>query len=269
MTKYEKIHDEINKIRKKRAVILLFPSAAISLISIFISDYLYIEVAGQIGIALLTLFVTGLFFDFIFKHYFASYKNYSLRSKEIIKEILVLRDKINKIYGKYQGREKGQQFKKAYELSGRSVEQFEEAVSVGMLKEKNEVFVTAFMRNGTVVRVTAAVGNPGSCSPADNPLKWKEHIEKLKCEGIRQYHNHPTLSGKTRPSPDDCRSHKAFIGYLESYGDKFRSFIVFWNNIGEWKIMEYDDAGKYWLVKELDVSGEEDSPPASPSEASA
>ena len=130
----------------------------------------------------------------------------------------------------------------------------EEALAVGMHREKREVFVTAFMRKGIVVRVTASIGSLYRCSAAENPARWKEHVNRLACDEIRQYHNHPDCNGKTQPSSLDFRSSKLIKPLLGPHATKLCSLIIYWNNIGEWKILEYNDEGQHWINSEFDVA---------------
>jgi hypothetical protein len=139
-------------------------------------------------------------------------------------------------------------------IRGRSVRDLEEALSVGMFRERREVFVTAFMRGGVAVRVTASIGSPFRCSAADNPARWKEHVEKLGCDEIRQYHNHPVHNGSTGPSPLDVKTSGALKVILGPHGTKLRSLIVCWNSLREWKVFEYDEAGRHSLHFEFDAA---------------
>ena len=52
-------------------------------------------------------------------------------------------------------------------------------------RERREVFVTAFMRAGVAVRVTASIGSPYKCAAADNPARWAQHVDRLGCDQIR------------------------------------------------------------------------------------
>ncbi len=122
-----------------------------------------------------------------------------------------------------------------------------------MFRERREIFVTAFMRRGVVVRVTASIGSPFRCSAADNPAKWKDYFEKLNCDEIRQYHNHPAHNETTRASPIDRKSCKTLKELLMPHSSKLRSFVICWNDLREWKIFEYDEAGMHSLHFEFDA----------------
>jgi hypothetical protein len=170
----------------------------------------------------------------------------------ITSEIHNIRRQVDSIFSKYRKRTKGEQFKKAYCLSGKTLYDLEEALSVGMYREGREIFVTAFMRKGVTVRVTASIGSPYRCSSADNPGKWKYHYARLGCDQIRQYHNHSVHNGKTEPSQADYKMSKVLESIL--CGIEFRSFIICWNAIREWKIIEYSGNGKSWLHFEYDAA---------------
>ena len=151
-------------------------------------------------------------------------------------------------------RQQGEHFKKAYELAGRPLRELEEALSVGMFRERREVFVTAFMRQGIAVRVTASIGSPMRCSAADNPARWKEHVERLGCDEIRQYHNHPVHNGHTAPSRTDIRTSKTLRKLLSPHGHRLRSLIICWNPAREWRVFEHDTTGRHWLHFEFDAA---------------
>lgn len=91
----------------------------------------------------------------------------------------IVRTRVAAIFDNYRERIKGEAFKRAYALVGKSTAQLEEALAVGMYREHREVFVTAFMRLGVAVRVTASIGSPYRCAAADNPARWAEHVDRL------------------------------------------------------------------------------------------
>jgi hypothetical protein len=159
---------------------------------------------------------------------------------------------VDSIFSKYRERIKGERFKKVYRLSGKTLHDLEEALSVGMYREGYEIFVTAFMQKDVAIRVTASIGSPYRCSPADKPEKWEHHYERLGCDQIRQYHNHSVHNGKTEPSQEDYKTSKFLESILD--GIEFRSFIICWNAIREWKIIEYSGDGKSWLYFEYDAA---------------
>lgn len=181
------------------------------------------------------------------------YRRWSKRSTHIRAEIIRFQEEIACVFNKYPKRRKGERFKQAYGIVGKSVRELEEALSVGMFRERREIFVTAFMQKGRVARVTASIGSPFRCSPADNPARWKYHVEKLDCDEIRQYHNHPVHNGRTQPSPADVESCRALKILLRPHGSKLRSLIICWNDLREWKVFEYDEVGQNSLHFEYDV----------------
>jgi hypothetical protein len=110
------------------------------------------------------------------------------------------------------------------------------------------------MRTGVAVRVTASIGSPYKCAAADNPVRWAEHVERLGCDEVRQYHNHPAYHGDTRPSSRDFRTSGSLRVLLGSHGPKLKSLIICWNQLREWKIFEHDDDARHWLCHEFDAS---------------
>jgi len=111
-----------------------------------------------------------------------------------------------------------------------------------------------FMRTRLTVRVTAAIGSPYRRSASDNPSKSKDPVERLGCDEIHQYHNHPVHNGMTKSSPTDFSSSRSLKSVLQPHGGKLRSFIICWNGIREWKVFEYEGEGKCWLQFEFDAS---------------
>ena len=206
------------------------------------------------GLGITVLFIAPLILHRVWRSLFAPYRQWSDKEIQIKAEIAKLRQRIAAIFDKYRERAKGEQFKAAYDLAGKAVPELEESLSIGMFRERSEVFVTAFMRVGVAVRVTASIGSPYRCSAADDPRRWVQHVERLKCDEIRQYHNHPVHNGKTQPSSTDFRTSRSLKALLGSHAPKLRSLIICWNGIQEWKVIEYDDEQKYWLSFEFDAA---------------
>ncbi len=194
---------------------------------------------------------------FAWQYIFPTYARWSERASQLVTELAQIRAKMAALFAKYPKRQKGQQFKKAYDLASKGLPHLEESLAVGMHREEREVFVTAFMRNQIAVRVTASIGSPYRCSASDNPAQWASHVERHECDSIRQYHNHPVHNGTTRPSPTDFCSARSLREVLGCHGSKLRSFIICWNAIGEWKIIEYEPDGRSWLHSEFDASAEQ------------
>lgn len=252
MSRYELLNAELLHLRTRQAFALAVPAVAAAFCAYVATSH------ASLITSLVTVFSTfalaSLVFHRLWRFLFRSYRQWSDQSAQIAGEIARLCDRVASIFEKYQERGKGEQFKKAYDLPGKSLRELEEALSVGMYRERREVFVTAFMHRGIAVRVTASIGSPYRCSPADNPAVWKEHIDKLGCDEIRQYHNHPVHNGKTRPSAMDFRTTQSLQTLLGLHRAKLRSLIICWNSICEWKIFEYDDKAQYWLHSEFDAA---------------
>ena len=203
---------------------------------------------------LIVLIIFPIFFHHMWRVIFNGYRKWTERSTHIVEEIAILRRRIDAIFEKYRERQKGGQFKTAYELVGRSLRDLEEALSVGMYRERREVFVTAFMRGGTAVRVTASIGSSYRCAAADNPNKWRDQFEQLRCDEIQQYHNHLDHNGKTGPSATDICTSQSIKSLLGPHGKKLRSLIICWNGIREWRIFEHDDQEQNRLIFEFDAA---------------
>jgi hypothetical protein len=215
--------------------------------------------SGGSPVLLLAIVVVGtpvasLLLHHVWKALFPTYRKWLNRSEEITQEIVRLRARVTAIFDAYRERSKGEAFKKAYGLVGKSAAQLEEALAVGMYRERREVFVTAFMRAGVAVRVTASIGSPYRCAAADNPARWAEHIDRLGCDEIRQYHNHPVHRGTTQPSSIDFRTSRSLRRLLGHHGSKLKSLIICWNGLREWRVFEHDDDRRHWLYREFDAA---------------
>lgn len=253
MSRYDVIQKELTGLRFRQAVATIIP--AILLVAFLAIDTWSV----RSPLLLLTIIMAAiplgsLLLHHIWKAVFPAYRQWAARSAQIAGEIAKLRARVVTIFDGYRERNKGEHFKKAYMLGGRSVAQLEEALAVGMFREQREVFVTAFMRTGVAVRVTASIGSPYKCAAADNPARWAEHVNRLGCDEIRQYHNHPVHNGDTRPSPTDFRTSRSLRQLLGSHGPKLRSLIICWNQLREWKVFEHDDGKRHWLCCEFDAA---------------
>src|SRR5688500_10527791 len=154
MSRYERLRAELVPLRHRQAIAVMAPAAVVAAVSI---------AAAESGVtkalaAALALVVLPFVLHHIWRLMFAPYRAWSDRSSSIRDEISRLRTRIAAIFDKYRERQKGERFKQAYELAGRRVRDLEEALSVGMFRERREIFVTAFMRGGAAVRVTASIG---------------------------------------------------------------------------------------------------------------
>ncbi len=250
MSRYETIRAERGRLRIRQAIAVLAPAAATALLLIRATETDGARLLAALG----SLIVLPLLLHRLWRFTFPTYRAWSDRSSHIRAEIGDLQKRIAAVFNKYRERQKGERFKQAYDLMGRSVRGLEEALSVGMFRERREVFVTAFMRGGVAVRVTASIGSPFRCSAADNPARWKEHAERLGCDEIRQYHNHPVHGGSTRPSPLDVKTSGSVKTVLGPHGAKLRSLIICWNSLREWKVFEYDETGRHSLHFEFDAA---------------
>ena len=207
-----------------------------------------------LAITLAAIPVASFLFHQVWKAVFPAYRKWATRSGQIEQEIVRLKARVTGIFDSYRERSKGEAFKKAYALVGKSVAQLEEALAVGMHRERREVFVTAFVRAGVAVRVTASIGAPYKCAAADNPARWAEHVDRLGCHEIRQYHNHPAHNGTTRPSETDFRTSASLRRLLGHHGPKLTSLIICWNALREWKVFEHDHDRRHWLCCEFDAA---------------
>lgn len=252
MSRYDIIRKRLNTLQQFNLFITFTPTFIIIILGAKWSWGSYSHFLVLL-LSFVGLFTIPLAFQFILKQLFPPYKNLLNELHEIHSEVSSLRRSVDAIYEKYRLRSKGEQFKRAYELVGKRVQNFEENLAVGMSREQKEVFVTAFLRAEEVVRVTASIGSVFRCSAADDPRRWQQHVERLNSDEIRQYHNHPVNKNRTRPSYADYETSATLIQLLGQHGSKLKSFIIYWNEIREWRIIEYNEKGKYWLTYEFDV----------------
>lgn len=250
MTRYEILRTELGKLKTRQAVTLMAPTAATALFVFYTVRTADIRILSVLA----TVIFLPIILHRIWRFAFPTYRAWSDRSSQISAEIANLRRRVDTIFDKYRVRQKGEHFKKAYNLVGRPIAELEEAISVGMYRERREVFVTVFLQNGVAVRVTASIGSPFRCSASDNPGKWRRHFERLGCDEIRQYHNHPDHNGSTRPSTTDVKTSQSLKEVLGPHGAKLRSLIICWNSLREWKVFEHDWDGRQWLYFEFDAA---------------
>lgn len=255
MSRYETLNTELISLRCRQTTSCLIPGICVGVFTgVLMSEQqtgMVMLIAGVVATVISTVM-----FHFMWQYIFPAYNRWCERASQLLIELAQIRAKMTAVFAKYPNRQKGQQFKTAYELAGKALSQLEESLTVGMHRENREVFVTVFLVNKIAVRVTAAIGSPYRCSAADNPVHWPTHVVRLKCDSIRQYHNHPEYNGCTRPSPTDFRSARTLSETLGSHAAKLRSFVICWNAIGECKIIEYDTDGCSWLHAEYDASAE-------------
>jgi hypothetical protein len=256
MSRYDDLRIELSALRRRQALAVLVPAAVTASVLAVWADTLF---AGFVT-AVAALIVLPVVLHGLLRLVFRPYRTWAQRAAHIRAEITVLGRRIAGIFETYRERRKGEQFKQAYDLAGRPLPALEEALSVGMFRERREVFVTAFMRDGVAVRVTASIGSPFRCAAGDDPARWAGHVERLGCDEIRQYHNHPAHSGVTHPSRTDVRTARTLATLLGSHGAKLRSLILCWNGAREWRVFEYDGAGRHWLHFEFDAAMERGRP---------
>lgn len=250
MTRLETLHQELEEIdrRSSRSSLRLFLLVYLSLLTLVLSQVIGWAIYLVVCIALAPVV------SWIFNNAWEPQKKRNKRRSEVLTEVSSLRGKIVNVFSKYASRKKGETFKKAYSLQGRSQKDLEEALAVGMFQEKREVFIAAFMRDGIAVRITASIGSPYKCSASDNPQKWSYYLSKLRCTELRQYHNHPVHNGSTEPSLTDIRTAGKIEQLLGTHSGKLKCLIIFWNPYQEWKLLEYAANGKYWINHEFDAS---------------
>ena len=245
MTRYEALHAERRHLRVRQVRALAAPAVLIAVVAGV--------AAGSVLVGLVAAPAAGWLVHHAGRVLVPSYRERADRRRWISGEIAELRRRVGIVFDAYRERRKGEQFKAAYELAGKSVDDLEEALAVGMFRERREVFVTAFVRAGVAVRVTASMGSPYRCSAADDPRRWADHCARLRCDEIRQYHNHPAHDGVTRPSALDVRTSRALRSLLGVQGPKLRSLIICWNALREWKVFEYGDGESHRLCREFDA----------------
>jgi hypothetical protein len=171
VTRYELIREQLIDLRTKQLIPVMVPAGIVAALFIaFVSS-------GAFLIALVAFFISVIGLHWAWQRLFAPYRDWAQRYSQIATEIQSLERCIAHIFDSYPQRRSGEQFKKAYGLNGRSVKDLEEALAVGMLRERREVFLTAFMRQGRAVRVTASIGSPFRCRASDDPMRWSVGTE--------------------------------------------------------------------------------------------
>lgn len=145
-------------------------------------------------------------------------------------------------------------FHELYELEGKSLEEFEKAMAAGMWYCGREVYVSAFVKDDIIIRVSTSVGDLTSCGPEEDICEWISLCKSLGCDYIREYHNHPCFDGHTGPSEADKSFHKKTESILNPKRIDIDSFIIYWNEVAEWKLMQYDASGNAATVKCFDAN---------------
>lgn len=252
MSRYDLLRKRQNRLQLVNQSVRFIPTVALLTLVTF-------NTWNSIPLLTLSLCCFGLLvlpsvFGFAIKLIFPTYRRLLAELHQVESEIIQLGNAIRDLYMKYRERNQGEQFKRTYDLIGKSIAECEERLAVGMSREHREVFVNCFVKGDEVVRVTASIGSIYRCAPSDNPYRWKQHFERLGCTEIRQYHNHPVNNNRTSPSPFDHKTSLSIKQLLGKHGSKLKSYIIYWNQINEWRIIEYDELGKFWLAKEFDIA---------------
>ena len=250
---YERSKAKLGTLRSSRFAALAIPSITIACVATKLVQH---HVAFE---RFLAGFVPLLLLFFLANHFlltltFRPYRNWMAESRRLVGDISAIRESVRHLYASYPPRTKGQLFKTAYSLNGKPVDVFETALAIGMRQEGKEVYVTAFVRAGVVVRVTASIGSQYRCKPADDVSLWVGHLTRLGCDEIRQYHSHPVFEGETLPSNQDYVSTHYLMSVLGPHSALIRHLLIFWNEIDEWRIIEYDSRATYWLHGYFDAA---------------
>ncbi len=116
---------------------------------------------------------------------------------------------------------------------------FERKMVHGMFNEGREVFVTAFVNDTHVLRVTATIGSKYSCHASDDVTLWGEKACEIGATKIRQYHNHPAVYGRSRPSQTDRRTNASLKSWVAPWGVELQSILVYKSRLGSVVMKEY------------------------------
>lgn len=131
-------------------------------------------------------------------------------------------------------------FKKLYDLdTHQPIVDFERKMVRGMFAENREIYVTAFVTETHVLRVTATIGSKYSCRASDNINLWGVKAQKIGASKIRHYHNHPNIFGRSFPSNMDKRSHRNLKTFIDLHDIEFQSLLVYKSWFGKAVIKEY------------------------------
>jgi DNA repair protein RadC len=137
-------------------------------------------------------------------------------------------------------RRRASPFKERYDLNRcQPIPEFERKLARAMFAEVKEVFVTAFCTENEVLRVTATIGTTYRCRPSDRVDLWGQRAVQLQATQVRQYHNHPHIRGRSKPSRQDYRSNKSMRSRVEPYGIRFHGFLIYKPWLGRYTIKEY------------------------------
>ena len=256
MSRYDTAARRLNELLGSRRRAIGYPAMAAALLAAAIAPAAGAATGMSFfALPLLAACATGLLTDRVLQRVSAAYRREAAEFSALRRELAQLRSGMRALLREVPRRRKGQPFKAAHRLRGLPVDEFEKRLALGMCAEGREVFVAAFVRAGVVVRVTASIGSAFGCRASDDVRQWSRHVERLRCDEIRQYHNHPVFANETAPSARDRRATAVFRRLLGGHGDKLKSYIIYWNEIREWRILEYDERSKSDVVFAYDAGG--------------
>lgn len=148
-------------------------------------------------------------------------------------------------------------FENLYQLNGKTIDEFEKAMVAGMWYCAREVFVAAFIKNGVVIRVSANVGDLVSCGPGEDVCTWVSLCKQMNCDYVRVYHNHPEFNNNTGSSEADRHFLATLESILDPKGIAIHAFIVYWNQVGEWKLMQFGSERYIATIKYFDAESQQ------------
>src|SRR5580765_4525426 len=120
LTCYEALHTEINQLRTKRIFALAVPATIIA--ALVSHEAISTGFSGRWVLVTLAAFLLSLLaLHPLEKAIFPIYRQWWDRSTEIAGEIQRLRTIVTAVFEKYREREKGEQFKIAYNLVGKTL----------------------------------------------------------------------------------------------------------------------------------------------------
>ena len=140
---------------------------------------------------------------------------------------------------RFPRRESGERFKTLYLRKGMTIREAEDSISAGMHKVWNEVWVSIAFKNGVSVAYNANIGNSYSVGATHDFGIFRQRAATESADAIHHYHNHPTRDNFTLPSTPDYRVMSQLRNFFRPI--PLRSFIVYWNHVLEYRLLEYQD----------------------------
>jgi ribosomal protein L20A (L18A) len=180
------------------------------------------------------------------------YSNYTKYQQQVDS----IEQEVKKLYDSVNNRKKGSLFKKHYNLTEKSINDFEKILSIATWKEQKEIYVTALCKNDIVAKVYATIGSKYKCRPSFNVRKIVDIAESIRCEEVREYHNHLVCENIAKPSDKDILSLKTMNSFFSGSKIKYRCFIIYWNQILEYRVIEYNEERECFLVNCLNSINE-------------